>query len=125
MILCGVDVGGTFTDLVLADLESGLLAIHKVPTVSHDPSHGVMTGLAELCARENVGLEAVDHVYHGTTIATNTMLEHNGAKTGLITSAGFRDILHIGAIKDRTTIRSCRKFRGRIARWFDVGIAFR
>ena len=96
MILSGVDVGGTFTDLVLADLDTGLVAIHKVPTVSHDPSLGIMAGLSELCARESVGLEAVNHVYHGTTIATNTMLEHGGAETGMITTAGFRDILHIG-----------------------------
>jgi N-methylhydantoinase A len=96
MILVGVDVGGTFTDLVLTDLDTGSLAIHKVPTTSHDPALGVMTGLTELCARENVGLKEVDHVYHGTTIATNTMLEHDGAKTGMITTKGFRDILHIG-----------------------------
>lgn len=96
MILIGVDVGGTFTDLVLADLDTGSLAIHKVPTDAHDPAVGVMTGLKELCARENVALATVNHVYHGTTIATNTMLENDGAKTGLITTAGFRDILHIG-----------------------------
>ena len=95
-IFVGVDVGGTFTDFVLADLDTGSIAIHKVPTVSRDPAVGVMTGLTELCARVGVPLEQVKHVYHGTTIATNTMLEHDGAKTGLITTAGFRDILHIG-----------------------------
>ena len=95
-VFVGVDVGGTFTDFVLADLDTGSMAIHKVPTVSRDPAVGVMTGLTELCARVDVPLEQVKHVYHGTTIATNTMLEHDGAKTGMITTAGFRDILHIG-----------------------------
>ena len=95
-VFVGVDVGGTFTDFVLADPDTGSIAIHKVPTVSRDPAAGVMTGLTELCARVDVPLEHVGRVYHGTTIATNTMLEHDGAKTGMITTAGFRDILHIG-----------------------------
>ena len=92
----GVDVGGTFTDFVLANPDTGSVAIHKVPTVSRDPAVGVMAGLTELCARMDVPLDQVGHVYHGTTIATNAMLEHDGATTGMITTAGFRDILHIG-----------------------------
>ena len=95
-VFVGVDVGGTFTDFVLADPDTGSMSIHKVPTVSRDPAVGVMNGLTELCAQVDVPLEQVGHVYHGTTIATNTMLEHDGAKTGMITTAGFRDILHIG-----------------------------
>ena len=95
-VFVGVDVGGTFTDFVLVDPDTGSMAIHKVPTVSRDPAVGVMTGLTELCARMDVPLDQVGHVYHGTTIATNAMLEHDGATTGMITTAGFRDILHIG-----------------------------
>ncbi|MBV8616059.1 MAG: hydantoinase/oxoprolinase family protein [Acetobacteraceae bacterium] len=91
----GVDVGGTFTDLVYCDTDTGHLAVHKVSTTPSDPSDGVMTGLLELCGRAGVPPIAIDHVFHGTTIATNAVLEHSGARAGLITNEGFRDILHI------------------------------
>jgi N-methylhydantoinase A/oxoprolinase/acetone carboxylase beta subunit len=96
MRLIGVDVGGTFTDLVLADTESGRSAIHKVPTTPDDPARGVIAGIVELCAREDIPRETIDHVLHGTTIGTNAVLEHKGARTGMITTAGYRDITHIG-----------------------------
>jgi N-methylhydantoinase A len=96
MMLIGVDVGGTFTDLVLADTECGRTMIHKVPTTSDDPSKGVIQGITELCERNGIPRQSVDHVFHGTTIATNAILEHDGAPTGMITTAGYRDIVHIG-----------------------------
>jgi N-methylhydantoinase A len=96
MMLIGVDVGGTFTDLVLADTARHRTAIHKVPTTPEDPSQGVIRGIAELCDRERVPRDQVEHVLHGTTIATNAVLEHAGARTGMITTAGYRDIVHIG-----------------------------
>lgn len=96
MKLIGVDVGGTFTDLVFADTEAGSTLIHKVPTTPDDPSRGVVSGLVALCEKYGVPREAVDVVFHGTTIATNAILEHDGAVTGMITSGGYRDILHIG-----------------------------
>ncbi|MFZ2007733.1 MAG: hydantoinase/oxoprolinase family protein, partial [Stellaceae bacterium] len=96
MHLIGVDVGGTFTDLVYADTETGRTLIHKVPTTKDDPSRGVVAGIADLCACADLPHSAVDHVLHGTTIGTNAVLEHDGAVTGMITTAGYRDIVHIG-----------------------------
>lgn len=92
----GVDVGGTFTDLVYCDLSTGELAIHKVSTTPHDPSQGVLTGIRELCAENSVDPADIDYVFHGTTTATNAVLENKGAKAGIITNDGFRDIVHIG-----------------------------
>ncbi|HUA53765.1 MAG TPA: hydantoinase/oxoprolinase family protein [Candidatus Sulfotelmatobacter sp.] len=96
MKLIGVDVGGTFTDLVLCDTEAGRTEIHKVPTTPDDPSRGVIAGVRELCRRADLDTRAVDHLFHGTTIATNAVLEHDGAETGMVTTRGYRDILHIG-----------------------------
>ncbi|MBV8167016.1 MAG: hydantoinase/oxoprolinase family protein, partial [Alphaproteobacteria bacterium] len=96
MKLIGVDVGGTFTDLVLCDTATGRTEIHKVPTTSDDPSRGVIQGTIELCRRADVAASAIDHLFHGTTIATNAVLEHDGAETGMVTTKGYRDILHIG-----------------------------
>lgn len=95
MIIVGVDVGGTFTDLVLANMQTALQVIHKVPTTPGDPSVGVLQGVSELCALAGVAPSEVRYVLHGTTTATNAVLEYKGAKTGLITNDGFRDILHI------------------------------
>lgn len=95
MIMVGVDVGGTFTDLVLANMQTAQQVIHKVPTTPHDPSVGVLQGVVELCALVGVNPGEVRYVLHGTTTATNAVLEHKGARTGLITNDGFRDILHI------------------------------
>ncbi len=96
MRLIGVDVGGTFTDLVFADTEQNPVLIHKVPTTPEDPSIGAIDGIRELCQRNNIKPSTIDHVFHGTTIATNSVLEYDGAKTGMITNEGYRDILHIG-----------------------------
>ncbi len=96
MQLVGVDVGGTFTDIVLTDTDRNLTVIHKVPTTPDDPSKGVMQGIYELCERNDLDLSGIDHVMHGTTIATNAVLENKGARTGMVTTKGYRDILHIG-----------------------------
>src|SRR6516164_7588050 len=96
MYLIGVDVGGTFSDIVFADTESGRTLIHKTPTTRDDPSRGVISGMGELCGRFDLPRPAIDHVLHGTTIGTNAVLEHDGAVTGMITTAGYRDIVHIG-----------------------------
>ena len=96
MRLIGVDVGGTFTDAVLADTRTDRLAIHKVPTSSDDPSLGVMRALTELCQQQTIPLDSIALIYHGTTIATNALLEYKGATAGMITTQGYRDILHIG-----------------------------
>ena len=96
MRLIGVDVGGTFTDIVFADTVAGRTLVHKVPTTPDDPSLGVVAGIAELCRVCELPRETIDHVLHGTTIGTNAVLEHDGAVTGMITTAGYRDIVHIG-----------------------------
>ncbi|MDM5358382.1 MULTISPECIES: hydantoinase/oxoprolinase family protein [unclassified Peribacillus] len=96
MKLFGVDVGGTFTDIIFSDTETRVTAIHKVPTTLDDPSTGVVQGILELCDRQYIDRTAIDHVFHGTTIATNAILEYDGAKTGMITTEGYRDIIHIG-----------------------------
>jgi N-methylhydantoinase A len=93
--LIGTDIGGTFTDLVLADSEQGQIWIHKVPTTA-DPSHGMIEGIRELCQLARVAPEDLDHVLHGTTIATNALLTYEGTRAGMITTQGYRDILHLG-----------------------------
>ena len=91
----GVDVGGTFTDLALWDGERGALAVFKLPSVPHDPALGILDGIRALIAREGVRPEALTFVAHGTTVATNALLEGKGARTGLLTTRGFRDLLEI------------------------------
>ena len=91
MKLAGVDVGGTFTDVVLVDTESDDIEVHKVPSTPEDPSEGVIEGLAD--AGDNAA--DLDFLAHGTTVATNGLLQHDGAVTGMLTTKGFRDILHI------------------------------
>jgi N-methylhydantoinase A len=96
MKLIGVDVGGTFTDVVYADTETHQVLIHKVPTTPADPSVGVITGTTNLCNRHGIKPADIQQIYHGTTIATNALLEYKGARTGVLTTKGYRDILHIG-----------------------------
>lgn len=96
MQLIGVDVGGTFTDVVYTDTGTAHTLIHKVPTTPQDPSQGVLQGILELCQRHAIDPAGIQHVFHGTTIATNAVLEGKGAVTGMITSQGFRDVVHIG-----------------------------
>ncbi|MEM9004852.1 MAG: hydantoinase/oxoprolinase family protein [Cyanobacteria bacterium P01_F01_bin.86] len=96
MKLIGVDIGGTFTDLILADVSQQQTWIHKVPTTVEDPSMGMMQGIQTLCEMAQADYVDIEHVLHGTTIATNTLLTHDGARTGMITTEGYRDIVHIG-----------------------------
>lgn len=99
LIRLGVDVGGTFTDLVLVDDSTGKVSVNKVHTTPEDPSIGTMNGALELCESAGVSPSEIEQFFHGTTIATNIVLEHNGANTGLITTEGYRDILHIARHK--------------------------
>ena len=98
MARIGVDVGGTFTDLVL---EKGPrdVYVHKVPSTPEDQSIGVVRGVREICEIGKVRPEDIDLIVHGTTVATNITLEHNGSEVGMLTSRGFRDILHIARHK--------------------------
>jgi N-methylhydantoinase A/oxoprolinase/acetone carboxylase beta subunit len=96
MRVLGVDIGGTFTDFMLYDTESGNVHVHKVPSTPAEPERAMVGGLAELCADAGVAPGDVTGVFHGTTVATNAVLEHDGAVAGMITTRGFRDIVHIG-----------------------------
>ncbi len=95
----GVDVGGTFTDLIYVDDEAGTVIVHKTPSTPADPSEGTVKGITELCTMAGVEPSELDQVFHGTTIATNIVIEHNGARVGMITTRGYRDILHIARHK--------------------------
>jgi len=95
----GVDVGGTFTDLIFVDDEAGVIRVHKLPTTPEDPSTGTVQGIREIAAAADQDPSALDQVFHGTTIATNIVIEHNGATVGMITTEGYRDILHIARHK--------------------------
>ncbi len=97
MARVGVDVGGTNTDLVL-ESDRGVF-FHKVVSTPHDQSEGVLIGLIELCEMAGVAPSEVELIVHGTTIATNITIEHNGAEVGMITTRNYRDILHIGRHK--------------------------
>jgi 5-oxoprolinase (ATP-hydrolysing) len=97
MIRIGVDVGGTHTDLVMIDA-TGAITLAKLPTTA-DPSEGTLAGVRELCAAAGCRLADVGYFGHGTTVATNIVLEHKGAEVGMITTEGFRDILHIARHK--------------------------
>lgn len=99
MARIGIDVGGTHTDLVWFDETGGGLKIHKVPSTPDDPSRAAIDGLLQLCTEVGENPSTISHFMHGTTVATNIALEHNGARTGLITTEGFRDVLHIARHK--------------------------
>ena len=91
----GVDIGGTFTDIVCRESGGGMHVL-KVPTSRGDPSAAVIQSIAELRERWGVGAAEVGRFAHGTTVATNAVLERKGARIGLLTTAGFRDVLEIG-----------------------------
>ena len=99
MYQIGIDVGGTFTDFVLRDDVTGKVTIGKVPSTPDDPSRAGLTGLKQTSQVAGAPADEINRVLHGTTVATNLMLEKKGATVGLITTAGFRDILHIGRKK--------------------------
>ena len=92
----GIDVGGTFTDIVAYDAATGRQYSHKELTTQADPAHGVMAGLARLLADNDIAASAIARVVHATTLFSNALIERKGAATGLITTEGFRDILEMG-----------------------------
>ena len=93
----GIDIGGTFTDIVLMS-DDGTVVTQKVPSTPDDYARGILDGLAPLM-NEIVNSHAITSIVHGTTVATNTILERKGAVTGLITTQGFRDVLEIGRLR--------------------------
>jgi N-methylhydantoinase A len=91
----GIDTGGTFTDLVAFDEQAGTLTVAKAPSTPADPAAGFMTGLAKLLGLVGAGPEAIAAISHGTTIATNQLLEGNVGRLGFITTEGFEFLLEI------------------------------
>ena len=96
MSAIAIDIGGTFTDIVLYDDTTGRFAAHKELTTPADPAQGVVAGIRHLFGREGTRAADVTRVVHATTLFTNALIERRGAATGLITTAGFRDTLEIG-----------------------------
>ena len=91
----GVDVGGTFTDLLLFDDKTGASHKTKVPSTPDDPSRAVVNGTKNICEIAGISADQIDYFLHGTTVATNAVLEGKGAKVGLIVTEGYRQILQI------------------------------
>jgi len=91
----GVDVGGTFTDLLLVDESSGQTYMAKVLSTPEDSSIGVLNGIDRICDESDVDAKQVNQVMHGTTVATNAVLTRKGAKVGLITTKGYRQVLQV------------------------------
>ena len=126
MYKIGIDVGGTFTDFVVAG-EAGQPRFFKTQTTPDDPSIGVMTGLQDVAAAYGLPLEKLlgdtDLVIHGSTVATNTLVERKGARVGLITTDGFRDLLEMreGLKEDRYNLRM-QPVEPLAARYLRVGL---
>ena len=94
-ILVGIDTGGTFTDLVAVDARTGRYHYYKVPTLTADPARGILEGIAELLDQNGLKRDEVTFLVLGTTLATNSVLEGKWARTAVITTAGFRDVLEL------------------------------
>src|SRR5438552_3926548 len=90
----GLDIGGTFTDLVLLD-ERGGVFVHKLLTTPDDPSRAALVGMGELLNDANVEVDRVSLLVHSTTLVTNALIQQRGARTGLITTRGFRDVIEM------------------------------
>jgi len=92
----GFDIGGTFTDFILLDTARTQIRLHKCLTTPADPSEGALAGLTEIVASAGLQLSEIDEIVHGTTLVANALIERRGARLGLITTAGFGDILEMG-----------------------------
>jgi N-methylhydantoinase A len=91
----GVDVGGTFTDLLLFNVVTGAFWRHKTPSTPHDSSEGILSGVTAICSEAGVSPRDIEYFLHGTTVATNAMLEGKGARVGLVTTEGYRHVMQI------------------------------
>src|SRR3954471_18826859 len=91
-MILGIEVGGTFTDLVLSDPQRGII-VHKTPSTPADPSEAAVRGIIELLRAQSIEPSAITELLHGSTIAANALIQRRGAKTGLITTRGFGDVI--------------------------------
>jgi N-methylhydantoinase A len=92
----GIDIGGTFTDLVLLNEQDGAVVFAKTLTTYPDPTEGILTGVQEIVQKSGIDCGQIDTLVHGTTLVTNAVIERKGAKTALLTTKGFEDVLEIG-----------------------------
>lgn len=92
----GIDTGGTFTDIALLDERNGTFMVDKVPSTPHNPSEAVLKGMQRILKQRKIEEKEITYFIHGSTVATNALLERKGVKTALITTKGFKDILEIG-----------------------------
>ncbi len=92
----GVDVGGTFTDFYALDEATGVVRVEKRPSTPDDPGRAIIEGLGEVASGHGIELAAVRHLSHGTTVATNALIQRKGGRVALVTTKGFRDLLEIG-----------------------------
>jgi len=119
----GVDIGGTFTDLVMLDDVTGDLQRVKLPSTPKDPSIGFMSVMERALKQSGIRAEAIRYLVHGTTVATNTIIEGKGAKAALVTTEGFRDILEIARqIRPRLYDIFCEKPKPIIPRNLCYGV---
>ena len=95
-LVAGADIGGTFTDICLLEPATGRSVTRKVLTTHRDPGEAVLAGLAGALGEEGVGSDRVTIVVHATTLATNALIERTGARTGMLTTCGFRDVIEVG-----------------------------
>ena len=94
--LIGIDAGGTFTDFYAHDRDSGTVRLFKTPSTPANPGAAIVEGLAEMCRMFDIPAAAIQRISHGTTVATNALIQRTGAEVALITTEGFRDLLEIG-----------------------------
>ncbi|WP_395709633.1 hydantoinase B/oxoprolinase family protein [Reyranella sp.] len=92
----GFDIGGTFTDFVLLDAATGGISLHKCLTTPNDPADGALEGIRSICSAAGISVADVGELLHGTTLVTNALIENRGARLGLLTTRGFRDVLEFG-----------------------------
>ena len=95
----GIDIGGTFTDAVLINEQSGEVRVLKVLSTPEAPWQAVITSLHQIAAAQGIAPSAIRYFVHGTTLSTNTVIERTGARTGLLVTEGFKDILEIGRMR--------------------------
>lgn len=94
--LVGVDVGGTFTDFFAANRDDGTLRYFKRPSTPRNPGDAIVAGLREMCSELEIDPKTIDRLSHGTTVATNALIQRRGGKVAMVTTHGFRDLLEIG-----------------------------
>ena len=97
----GCDIGGTFTDVILQHPD-GRLFVNKTSTTPREPGRAVVSGIRAVLAQAGLAAEAVGELVHGTTVASNAILQKTGARTGVLATRGFRDVLEIGRIRTPT-----------------------